>query len=255
VDATAILKELIIISRELGREDRQLAILGEGNSSADLGDGTFWVKASGSQMGTIDESGFSRCSHEAVTALLNKGTLTQQQIAEGLQGTLVEKSHRKPSVETFLHSICLIQPDIKWVGHTHPVSVNQFLCSQLGAKPFMRHLFPDEIVVCGIEPLVIPYIDPGLKLSQAIRDELASYQDRNGQSPKMILMENHGLIALGKTSRDVLNIQFMADKFARILWGTYALGGPNFLPQEQVDYLDNRLDEIYRRRLLAQGTS
>lgn len=255
MDASTVLNELIILSRELGREDRQLAILGEGNTSADCGDGTFWVKASGSQLGTIDETGFSRCSHASVTSLLSQDVLSQQQIAEGLTAALVEKTHRKPSVETFLHSICLSQPDIEWVGHTHPVSVNQFLCSQLGAKPFTRHLFPDEIVVCGVEPLVIPYVDPGLKLSQMIRDELHRYQDQHGFSPKMILMENHGLIALGKTPKEILNIQLMADKFARILWGTYALGGPNYLPKEQVDYLDNRLDEKYRRSMLAQGTS
>jgi rhamnose utilization protein RhaD (predicted bifunctional aldolase and dehydrogenase) len=250
-----ILDELILLSHELGREERQLTILGEGNTSADCGDGSFWIKASGSQLGTIDEKGFSRCSHERVTFLLSQGNLTQQQISDGLLSTLVDKTHRRPSVETFLHSICLQQPEINWVGHTHPVSVNQFLCSQMGARPFLRHLFPDEIVVCGIEPLVIPYIDPGLQLSQTIQNNLLRYQDRIGQSPKMILMENHGLIALGKTSKEVLNIQLMADKFARILWGTYALGGPNYLPQEQVDYLDNRLDEIYRRKMLAQGTS
>ena len=41
-----IIKRLIWLSHELGREDRQLAMLGEGNVSADLGDGTFYVKAS-----------------------------------------------------------------------------------------------------------------------------------------------------------------------------------------------------------------
>jgi hypothetical protein len=39
----AILDELIQLSHELGTEERQLAILGEGNLSADCGDGTFWV--------------------------------------------------------------------------------------------------------------------------------------------------------------------------------------------------------------------
>jgi hypothetical protein len=42
----SIAEELVLLSRELGREDRQLAILGEGNTAADLGDGTFPVTAS-----------------------------------------------------------------------------------------------------------------------------------------------------------------------------------------------------------------
>ena len=49
-----ILEQLIWLSHELGREERQLVILGEGNTGAACGDGTFWVKASGSEMRTID---------------------------------------------------------------------------------------------------------------------------------------------------------------------------------------------------------
>ena len=66
MDVDVILDELIQLSHELGTEERQLAILGEGNLSADCGDGTFWVKASGSNMATIDRSGFSRVRHEVV---------------------------------------------------------------------------------------------------------------------------------------------------------------------------------------------
>ena len=53
----------------MGTEERQLAILGEGNLSADCGDGTFWVKVSGSNMATIDRSGFSRVRYEVVMDL------------------------------------------------------------------------------------------------------------------------------------------------------------------------------------------
>ena len=69
-----------------------------------------------------------------------------------------------PSVEIFLHAICLSEGGARWVGHTHALSANQILCSRLGAEPFMRHLFPDGIVVCGVAPRVIPYVDPGFVL-------------------------------------------------------------------------------------------
>ena len=51
------IQELIRLSNDLGREERQLAILGEGNTSADLGDGTFLVKASGTSLGTLTPNG------------------------------------------------------------------------------------------------------------------------------------------------------------------------------------------------------
>lgn len=53
MDVDVILDELIQLSHELGTEERQLAILGEGNLSADCGNGTFWVKVSGSNMTTF----------------------------------------------------------------------------------------------------------------------------------------------------------------------------------------------------------
>ena len=53
MDVDVILDELIQLSHELGTEERQLTILGEGNLSADYGNGTFWVKASGSNMTTF----------------------------------------------------------------------------------------------------------------------------------------------------------------------------------------------------------
>lgn len=246
-----ILQRLTDLSHELGREERQLAILGEGNTSADNGDGTFWIKASGSQLGTIAAEGFSRVRTSTVMELLASESLTDEQVAEGLRSSLVDPEHRLPSVEIFMHAVCLAEGGARWVGHTHTVSVNQILCSGRGAEPFMRHLFPDAIVVCGVAPAVIPYVDPGFALGLAVRSELRRYRAARGRGPKLLLMVNHGPVALGQTAGEVLNIMLMADKWARILQGTYALGGPSFLADEEVERIDSRLDEHYRRRQLA----
>lgn len=254
MDTTATtLQSLVALSRELGREDRQLAILGEGNTSADNGDGTFWIKASGSQLGTIDESGFSRVRTPTVLELLSRNSMSDEDVAAGLRSSLVDPNHRMPSVEIFLHAVCLVEGGARWVGHTHTTSVNKILCSRLGAEPFLNHLFPDGIVVCGVAPAVIPYVDPGLVLGQTAREELRRYQGDYGRQPKLMLMINHGAVALGQTPTEVFNILLMADKWANVLLGTYALGGPNFLTDEQVDRIDSRLDEHYRRGRLAGG--
>ena len=137
------------------------------------------------------------------------------------------------------------------MGHTHPVSVNRILCSRLGVKPFRGHLFPDAIVVCGKAPACVPYIDPGFSLGWAVQSELRRYKAEHGHPPKMLLMANHGLVALGQTPQEVLNISLMADKWARVLQGTYALGGPRFMPESEVERIDSRMDEHYRRRRLS----
>ncbi len=247
----ATLQSLIALSHELGREDRGLAILGEGNTSAGNGDGTFWVKASGSQLGTITEDGFSLVRMSTVLDLLDRRRLTDEQVAEGIRSALVDPNHRMPSVEIFLHALCLAEGGARWVGHTHTTSVNQILCSTLGADPFLRHLFPDAIVVCGVAPAVVPYVDPGFMLGNVLRGELHRYQDAYGRQPKLLLMVNHGAVALGQTPTEVLNILLMADKWAKVLQGTYTLGGPNYLTEQDVERIDSRLDEHYRRGRLT----
>ena len=248
----AILEELIKLSHELGREERQLAILGEGNTSVDCGDGTFWVKASGSQLGTIDERGFSRVRLDAVSGILKSNSLSDEQVAEGLQNALVDKTHRKPSVETFVHALCYLECQVKWVGHTHPIAINQILCSKLGAEPFRRPLFPDGIVVCGLEPAIVPYVDTGFSLGRVVQNELHRFMDKNGHPPKMLLMVNHGLVALGRSPREVLNIFMMADKWARVIQGTFQFGGPVYMTEADAERIDSRLDEHYRQRELGQ---
>ena len=246
-----LLQSLIHLSHELGREERQLAILGEGNTSASAGDGTFWVKASGSQLGTITEAGFSQVHMDAVLALVERDHMTQEEVQAAWPAVMVDPQQRRPSVETFMHALCLSEGGAKWVAHTHAISCNQILCSVLGAEPFRRHLFPDGIVVCGRHVAVVPYVDPGFDLAKAVQVELRRYQDEHGASPKLLLMVNHGITALGQSAQEALNITRMADKWARVIVGTYALGGPNFMPETEAGRIDNRLDEHYRRRQLA----
>ena len=62
----------------------------------------------------------------------------------------------------------------------------------------------------------------------------------------MILLQNHGLIALGRTATEVENITAMYVKTARVLLGTYALGGPRFLTARDVKRIHTRPDEAYR---------
>jgi ribulose-5-phosphate 4-epimerase/fuculose-1-phosphate aldolase len=47
-----------------------------------------------------------------------------------------------------------------------------------------------------------------------------------------MLLQNHGLVALGSSPQEVMDITEMMVKTARILMNTYALGGPHFVDHE-----------------------
>src|SRR5690242_7706177 len=57
-DTPSILDQLVALTRSLGDPARDLAILGEGNTSAQLDSDAFLVKASGREMRTADADSF-----------------------------------------------------------------------------------------------------------------------------------------------------------------------------------------------------
>ena len=245
---------LIAVSRQIGREDRRLAILGEGNTSADLGDGTFLVKSSGCSLSDLDESGVSRVKMAPILSALDDEALDDSGVRSVLESSRADQSPKLPSVETFMHAVCLSEGVAKWVGHCHAESVMSVLCSEHGAKPFQSHIFPDAIVVCGRQIASVPYIDPGLELARQVRRVLREFRAAHGTAPKVILLENHGPVALGASDKEVLNILLMLDKWARVLVGTLALGGPKFLPSAVSERIDRRPDEDYRRAQIGRSS-
>ncbi len=251
-NAAAVLQAVVQMSRRLGEPERDLVILGEGNTSGLCDDGTFWVKASGTELRTIAEDGFVQMRLEDVAALADGADLSDEGIKDALNAARVDpQATRRPSVETVLHALTLAETGAQYVGHTHPVAVNAIMCSAAAPEIFGGRLFPDEIVVCGPAPAYVPYVDPGPPLALAVQDAMYRYADRWGQLPKAIVMQNHGLIALGRTPQEVDNITAMFVKTCRVLAGTFAFGGQRFLRQEDVERIHTRPDELYRRQQLT----
>lgn len=243
---------LLSLSHELGREDRKLAILGEGNTSTRVSAATFIVKASGSNLGTLSPLGVTECRFDVLVPLLDRKAITDAAIDEALFAARVDPTARKPSVEAIFHAYLLTLPGVNYVGHTHPTAVNQLLCSRHARTFARRRLFPDEVVCCGNESAFVPYTDPGLKLAQEIRTVVAGYIKRLSQPPRVILLENHGFIALGPTPESVLVATLMGTKAAEIFAGATALGGkPQFLTPAQVVRIAGRPDEHYRQKALG----
>ncbi len=246
------LTRLLSLSHDLGREERKLAILGEGNTSARISDDRFLVKASGSNLATLSSLGVTECRLADLRALLDRRAMADAAVDEALLAARLDLGARKPSVEAVFHAFLLTLPGVNFVGHTHPVTVNQLLCTSHARTFAQRRLFPDEVVCCGGESVFVPYTDPGLKLAQAIRSAVVAFIKRLSCAPRVILLENHGLIALGSTPEAVLAATLMAAKAAEIFVGAMAASHkPRFLSAAQVARIAGRPDEHYRQNALG----
>ncbi|HNR30975.1 MAG TPA: class II aldolase/adducin family protein [Candidatus Hydrogenedentes bacterium] len=247
-----VLRELVGMSRYLGDPSHPYAILGEGNTSARVDEDTFYVKASGTTLANIAEGDFLPVSISRVTAILDDPNAGDADVARVLREALVDRDEtRKPSVETMLHALLLRYPEYRFIGHTHPEATNALLCSVRAAEAVAGRLCPDHIVVMGHKSVFVPYVDPGLVLAREVRSRVEQFIDEEGVLPKCILLQNHGLIALGDKPAAVTGVTDMAEKMSRVLLGAYAAGGPRFMSAEDVERIHTRPDEHYRQKQLA----
>jgi rhamnose utilization protein RhaD (predicted bifunctional aldolase and dehydrogenase) len=265
---------LTTLSRELGRPDRGWAVLAEGNTSVSIDGGRMLVKASGASMAVAEPGDFVTVTLAAVLALVDAepgadpeavsgavpgavsadeaGAARDDEDVRRLFEAASEQGGRRPSVEALLHAVCLDLPGVEAVGHTHPIPVNALLCSPRASLLVDGSIFPDQIVVLGTDPLLVPYIDPGLALARAVRSALRQRVADGGRPPKAVYLQNHGMFALGGSPAEVVQITEMAVKVAEVILGSLPAGGPVFLDARQVARIDTRPDELLRRAALAR---
>ncbi|MFW6135364.1 MAG: class II aldolase/adducin family protein [Chloroflexota bacterium] len=223
------LEQLVALTRALGEPERDYVILSEGNTSVRADGDTFWVKASGCRMAEVDERSFVQVRTQDVLDLMDGPMLPESQVRDHLAAARVDPdAPGSPSIETPLHALCLTLTDATFVGHTHPTPLNAILCARDPGAAFTGSVFPAESLVCG-RPLLVRYAPPGQPLGRAVEEALRSAIDRRGEPPRAILLQNHGLVALGSTPQEVLDISQMMVKVARVLVGAYALQGPRFI--------------------------
>ena len=247
--------ELLALTAEVGDPVRDYVILAEGNTSARIDGGSFWVKGSGVRLEhATGPEAFVAMRLEPLMAALRGGEavgdadlkrLLADARVEGQDGDLA------PSIETFVHAVCLAVGGAQLVAHTHPTAVNKLLCARDARALYRGVVFPDEAVVCGPVPLFVPYGEPGLPLGRELLARFEAFTAERGRPPRLVLLANHGIVALGATAAEVAAITAMTVKAARVRLGTQAAGGPSFLDPEQADRLAGREDERVRLERLA----
>jgi rhamnose utilization protein RhaD (predicted bifunctional aldolase and dehydrogenase) len=245
------LAELVRVSREIGEPSLDLVVLAEGNTSTLLDDRTFFVKGSGARLATVEAADFAHVRLEPLLdAALDDGPCDVRALFHeaGVEGT---RSPR-PSIETLLHAVALGLGEASWVIHTHPTVLTGLLCSTAGEELLRRGpLFPDEAVVCGSQPLFVPYAEPGLELARGVARSLAARIADGGALPRVVYLANHGLVALGASAIEAQAVTTMAVKAARVRLVAAAAGDPRPLAQAWIDAVVTREDEIERRAVLV----
>jgi len=244
------LDALVELSRRLGDPALEAALLGEGNTSVRDGD-AMRVKASGAVLADARPGDFVRVPLAPALALVSDPDAGDAEV-DVFFTEVAAAEGRRPSVEALLHAVVYARTDAGVVAHSHPTAVNALLCSAKAELLVDGGLFPDQIVVLGARPLLVPYIDPGVRLARVVGELLDEHADRHGAPPRVIYLRNHGMFALGASPAEVLGMTRMAQKCARVILGAESAGGVRFMPPTEVARIDSRPDERFRRALLSE---
>lgn len=99
------LNELVELSRSLGRPDRDLVILGEGNTSVRLDDERFLVKASGTSLASAGPASFVEMSFGRTLSLLALEDPADDELAEALMAARTsDEGGLRLSIKAVMHA-------------------------------------------------------------------------------------------------------------------------------------------------------
>ena len=142
---------------------------------------------------------------------------------------------RRPSVETVLHALALTEAWRQVRGpHAPRRGQRPDVLRGHAARPSPAASSPTRSWSAGRRPLISPTPIRGCPWRAPCAPRIQRYTDEWRQPPKVVLMQNHGLIALGASAREVDSITAMYVKTCRVLAGAYAFGGPHFMTAENV---------------------
>ncbi|MEQ4720070.1 L-ribulose-5-phosphate 4-epimerase [Nonomuraea sp. B19D2] len=156
-----------------------------------------------------------------------------------LDGNLVEGEHA-PSSDTAAHAyVYRNMPDVGGVVHTHSTYASAW-AARGEAIPCVLTAMADEF---GGEIPVGPFALIGDdSIGQGIVETL------KGHRSKAVLMQNHGVFSIGKDAKAAVKAAVMCEDVARTVHVARQLGEPLPIPQDDIDRLYDRYQNVYGQR-------
>ena len=208
---------------ELGKDLSKFVVGPEGNISCRLPDDKFMIKASGSFLSRLTVGSIVNCD---------------------IDGNKLPMQALRPSMEVGFHSWLYKNTDCEVIAHTHPTNVMKVLCGGLAEEFSKNRMFPDQVVFNGVNYGVVPYATPVDELVDKMRNVFKGHKT----IPKVILLENHGLICCAKDCKEAVTMTEICDKAAEIFLEIQK-HKPSYLSQDEISKILGHESEIYRKSL------
>ena len=108
---------------------------------------------------------------------------------------------------------------------------------------------PDIIVYCKAYPIFVEKTETADEAITEFQTKLEQYRKDHGYNPKIILLKGLGLVGVEDNQRSTVIALDMFEDLMKISLYSNNFGGPHFLNESQIDFIDNWEVENYRRAL------
>jgi rhamnose utilization protein RhaD (predicted bifunctional aldolase and dehydrogenase)/NAD(P)-dependent dehydrogenase (short-subunit alcohol dehydrogenase family) len=189
---------LRVYTSQLLGKNPDLVLHGGGNTSVKskvtelLGDVTevLFVKGSGSDLATIEPSGFPACRLAHLRRCCERPSMTDEEMVAELCRQRIDPASPTPSVEALLHAYL----PAKFIDHTHADAVLA-LVDQPRSAELAREVYGDR-------SLFIPYVMPGFALARRVAELFRARAAQGGPAPTVMILDKHGIFTWGETARE-----------------------------------------------------
>ena len=187
-DQLTPLQQLVDRSNRIG-DDASLVVYGGGNTSAKgsvvdhLGreQQVMWVKGSGADMRGSIEADYPALRLAELTALRDRGEMTDEEMTDLVTRALMDPGARRPSIETLLHAFL----PFTHIDHVHADAICA-LTNHAEGERVAREALGDGFAY-------VDWIRPGFELSKIVGD-LAHYEG--------VVLAHHGLVTWAEDSNE-----------------------------------------------------
>ena len=205
---------------EIGRRvyNRGMVAANDGNFSVKLNDNEFLCTPTGVSKGFMTPDYICKVDAEGNVLQANKGF--------------------RPSSEIKMHMrVYKERPDVKSVVHAHPLYATTFAIAGI---PLTQPIMPEAVIALGCVPIAKYGTPSTVEIPDAVSEHLQYFD--------AVLLENHGALTYSDSLLNAYHKMESVEFYARLLWQTMQIGGPQELNKEQVE----KLYEI-RRQMGLKG--
>ena len=118
------------------------------------------------------------------------------------------------------------RPDVNAVVHAHPLYATSFAIAGI---PLTQPIMPEAVIALGCVPIA--------KYGTPSTEEIPDAVEEHLQYFDAVLLENHGALTYSDSLLNAYHKMESVEFYARLLWQSMQIGGPQELSKDQVEKL------------------